>query len=115
MATPGTAAGTEPVITQMLAMLELGVVTSQRPRRTDPAILDRSFLGSSVNLNDLHPRTREFFAGTVHDFEEFNKVVLLDCGMPDLIHFRHFSDWIMHFNCLTPSHKSSIYYSFPIF
>jgi len=73
VATPGTAAGAEPVITQMLAMLELGVVTSQRPRRTDPAILDRSLLGSSVNLNDLHPRTREFFSETVHDFEEFNK------------------------------------------
>jgi hypothetical protein len=61
----------------MLAVIELGAAMSQKPRRPEPTLLDQIFLGASVNLDDLHPRAREFFATTVHDLEEVNKVILL--------------------------------------
>jgi len=64
---------TMPGIARMLAMVELNATISQEPWHTEPTILDRMLLGTSVNLGDLHAQAMEFFAGTIHDMEEITK------------------------------------------
>lgn len=72
--TPGTRV--ESGITNMLSMVELRAAIPQRPWRPELSILDQMLIGTSVNLDDLHPQARELFARTVHDLEDINKVII---------------------------------------
>lgn len=91
---------TMPGIARMLAMVELSATISQGPWHTEPTILDRMLLGTSVNLGDLHAQAMEFFAGTIHDMEEITQVIRFNMITRVESHTasQHFSVWITPFN-----------------
>lgn len=61
-------------ISRMLAIVELSASLAQPPQRPEPSILDQTFLGTPINLDELHPRVREFFEPAVHNLEDMGKV-----------------------------------------
>lgn len=61
-------------ITRMLAIIELGAALGQPPRKPEPSLLDSTFLGTPIVLEDLHPRVREIYEPTIRELEDASKV-----------------------------------------
>lgn len=92
---------TESGITRMLAIIELGAALGQPPRKPEPSLLDSTFLGTPVVLEELHPRAREIYEPTLKELEDASKVfvhhILLDtCALYLQLSFPQRLDQLLH-------------------
>ncbi|KAF8313400.1 hypothetical protein DL93DRAFT_1166009 [Clavulina sp. PMI_390] len=60
-------------ISRMLAIIELNATLGQPPRRPGPSVLDQIFLGTGLNVEELHPRVREFYEPNIRDMQDLGK------------------------------------------
>lgn len=71
-------------VSDMMAIIELNATSKKTPAAPPMDYVDEMLFGTPVNLEELHPRVREMFAGTFKQLDDMDRVsrhlFVLFCG-----------------------------------